>query len=311
MEQRWIWAMTVLLAACVPDGATGPVGGAVVEASAAATQTCGLAGSFAHPTRNEGTKTVLTGGGALAYRSDYAVNTDGARNSYHPDDPFGREGLAINTICNGADAVTADGVRHDYRACRALVDTFRKARAEGWTAPGGARMRFYAMATEDQQRHVPCLQPDGAFVSTTSLVADPGQGKCNAARYLDANSVNFIIRPGRQAFATAGMQLGDLAVVMDPRSGRTVFAVVGDTGPATGLGEGSVAVGQRLAGRTSLPRTRAETYAYAMRDIVTVVLPGEPMGAPFTQTRIDAAGALALASFGGIGRVKGCATAAE
>ncbi|GEM_PF-6470987 len=272
---------------------------------------CGMGQSLAHKTKHDGTRTVIYDGkGAIAFKANYAVNTDGAPNSYHPDDLYGGKGLAINTICNGANAYSAAGEKFGPAQCSQLVDTYKTAKAQNWTQEGGARMRFYGVATHDQAQAVPCLNKTGKyagfFVSTTSMVADSSFGTCEQERYLDSLETNFIIRPGGKKFRNIGMGLKDLAVVIDPKTGKSVFAVVGDTGPSFGLGEGSVALLQRLGSRTDVPQTRRETYGYGIKNAVTVILPDATFSGKVTQAAIDKAGAMALSSFGGMERVLGC-----
>lgn len=272
---------------------------------------CQLDNSLRHKTRRDGTRKVIYDGqGAIAYLSNYAVNTDGAPNSYHPDDLSGKKGLAINTICNGANATDGNGIRYNYKQCGPLIDTFRAAQAEGWTKPDGARMDFYGVATSDDAVAVPCIGQTGKYagylVSTTSLLADRRKGRCEQSRYLDALKTNFIIRPGSN-FNSIGMELGDLAVVLNTKTGETQYAVVGDTGPSTGLGEGSVGLLQRLGNRTDVPTTRRETYGYGLKNVVTVILPGAKISGVVDQKAVDSAGEAAFSAFGGTQRLKACA----
>jgi hypothetical protein len=277
----------------------------VVIANTGAASDCGATSEFPHASK-EGRETVLTGPGFLAFRAPYRINTDGASNSYHPDDPNATRGLAINRVCHGATSIDAEGRRFDYRQCGRMTALFEQARDAGWPAEG-TRVRFYAMATQGRNTQ-PCFQANGAFVSMTSLPADPSRGTCDQARYLDALTVPFVIRPGDTDFTRAGMDAGDLVAVHQPASGRTVFAIVGDAGPSDGLGEGSVALNAALMGRP-LPRTYAEVLALQPQDVLTVVLTDAPMDRPFTAERIAAAGQAELDRLGGAPRLAACAAA--
>jgi hypothetical protein len=272
---------------------------------------CGLSESFVHAT-HDGRETVLYDDGVIVFRTPYRVNTDGAPNSYHPEDPGGSRGLAINTICNGANAYTSAGERVDYRQCERLIGLFREARAAGWPS-SGARMQFYGVASSNSGS-LPCIEDEGPyagyFVSSTS-VHDPAFGICDQRRYLDALSLPFIIAPGHANFRARGMNVRDLAVVYNPARERMVFAMVGDEGPAQGLGEGSVALNRTLAGRSDWPTTRRETYAFGLADAVTVVFPDASIGPPYTNERIAVAGQAALARFGGTERLTACAQALQ
>ena len=153
---------------------------------AVASGECGMRFDFVHPTKHAGDRIIYEGDGALFFTTPFAVNTDGAPTSYHPDDPWGNAGLAINTICNGANARLPDGRRLDYSECRDLVGAFRQARAAGWRANGVPRMEFYGVATQDAENAVPCTIPDGPyagyFVSTTSQVADASRERRGCAQ---------------------------------------------------------------------------------------------------------------------------------
>ncbi len=271
---------------------------------------CGLDKSFVHVTREHGERLVHEGPeGELLFVYDYAVNTDGAATSYHPDDPYGSEGQAINTICNGANVTMPDGTKYNYAKCRELVAAFREARDGGWVGKGLPRFDFYGVAV-DQASGKPCLFEEGPhegyFVSTTSLTNPVGGGACNPERYLDSLSVPFIIYPGDRKFTSRGMGKRDIAALYHKSSGRMVFAVVGDRGPKWGLGEGSVAIAKVLGGKIEDPKTRRDTYGYGVKDIVTLVFPDKEMSAPYTTEAIQAFGREALEEWGGEERLQAC-----
>jgi hypothetical protein len=261
---------------------------------------CGLDHRFTHQSF-DGPVSVSHGEGAVLFAGPMQVNTDGAPTSYHPDDLWGTDGLAINTICNGASAVLASGERLDYRQCTRLIEAVREARAADWE--GFPRIEFYGVATRNGR---PCTAPSGHFVSTTALAADPSRDRCDQARYLDALTVPFIIRPGASAFTDQGMGLGDLAVTVEPRSGRMEFAVVGDIGPRRGLSEGSVFLARTLRGQATQPTTRREVAATAVPRVWTLVLTDATLEAPITTDRIRAAASAAFEAWGGRPRLDAC-----
>lgn len=321
------WLFPILLAACAPQQSFGPSGGSMPPSAPAGQIPVGLLGPakgarcdlrirFIHDTFH-GPRQVLAGPGVLAFSTDYAVNTDGAPNAYDPRDPWGKQGRAVNTVCDAVNARTAAGETVDYRQCSRLIGLFRRARDAGWS-PAAPQIDFYGAATPADQgpgAHRPCLQtagPDaGAMVSTTSRAANPGLGRCDQRRYLNALSLPFIIVPGGSRLAARGMRLGDLAVVVNPANGRMVYAMVGDTGPQRGLGEGSVALNMALLGQTALPRTRAEARRLALPRTFTFVMPGARISRPYTPARIAAAGAAALDKLGGPARLRACLDAAD
>jgi hypothetical protein len=62
-------------------------------------------------------------------------------------------------------------------------------------------------------------------------------------RYVNAESINFIVLPGR---LNLGAKLGDLAAVIRPETGAIGFAIYADVGPAKKIGEASLALAKTL-----------------------------------------------------------------
>jgi hypothetical protein len=168
---------------------------------------------------------------AVVFASQLHVNTDGAPDSYHPDD------IGITHICNGVSV----GPNCSWKA--ECLPEFNRAKAEGFTGP--TKICFFAIATDGQGR--PIIQdPDdpkpGYFVSTTAL-QQPGIDKRTPQAQLDSNAVPFIVIPSSwHKGGTPGVKLGDFAVVVRRSTGKMSPAIVGDLGPKTKLGEGSVAL---------------------------------------------------------------------
>lgn len=268
---------------------------------------CAIIGSFAHRTRSEGVRTVHGNSDNLFFTSSLAVNTDGAPNSYHPDDPGGSLGKAINTICNGANAYPRAGVKIDYSRCSDLIAAFRTARSNGFPTNTYPRMEFYAVATKTGR---PCIVPsgpwEGYFVSTTSLLADAGKDVCDPARYLDSLSIPFTIYPNSANFTSRGVQKGTIVVTLNPANGQLEYAIVGDRGPRWGLAEGSVFLARMLARSERTPRTRRDTYSFAVPKVHTLMLPQARIAPPYTLEKIRAEGAAAFERWGGRARLDEC-----
>lgn len=269
---------------------------------------CGSTGSFAHATRHDGTRTVRTGTGFLFYAAPLAVNTDGAPTSYHPDDPGGSAGLAINTICNGANARMPNGQVIDYSRCPELIAAFRQAKAAGWTNPAKPRMDFYAVASRNGR---PCVIPSGEyagyFVSTTSQVADASKDSCDQERYLNSLTLPFAIYPGHSNFTNRGVGKKDIVVIHNPANGRVEYGIIGDRGPRWGLGEVSVHFARYLRNLPANPRTRRETYAYVVPRANVLILSAATIEPPYTLEKIRAEGSRAFEQWGGMQRFDACA----
>lgn len=91
---------------------------------------------------------------------------------------------------------------------------------------------------------------NGYFISSTTLEANtrPRADGCAPSRYLDAEVVPFVVLP-KGGFGK--VRIGDIAIVQFKN--RVVYAIVGDAGPATKLGEGSIGLNARLLGKFGEP----------------------------------------------------------
>ena len=83
----------------------------------------------------------------------------------------------------------------------------------------------------------------GYYVSQTDYVDERVTRKEDPRRYVDAGRINYVVQ-GKVAKQT-GVQLGDFVTVYSCRTGRTAFAIVGDSGNESGA-EGSLALVQKL-----------------------------------------------------------------
>lgn len=236
---------------------------------------------------------------ALIFSSQMQVNTDGAPDSYHPDD------IGITHICNGVSV----GTNCVWKA-NCLAD-FNKAKAEGFNGP--TKICFFAMATERNGK--PIIQGSndpkpGYFVSTTAL-QQPGVDRTTPQAQLDSNHIPFIVIPRHwQQEATPGVKLGDFAVVLRKSSGQMSSAIVGDLGPKRKLGEGSVALHQALGNdpfRMRFGKRRA-WQGIGGRDVMYVVFPNSAKsGVQITKELIAQEGAQLLEKFGGKDKLLACA----
>jgi hypothetical protein len=83
----------------------------------------------------------------------------------------------------------------------------------------------------------------GYYVSQTAFFDRNNKRMEDPRRYLDASKINYVVLG--KAAREAGVKLGDFAVVYSCRTGRSVFAIVGDSGNESGA-EGSLALVQAL-----------------------------------------------------------------
>jgi len=94
----------------------------------------------------------------------------------------------------------------------------------------------------------PILQgPDdpfpGYYISQTAFADVGNQNERDPRRYVDARAINYVVR-GNKA-RRRGVQVGDFVAVYSRRTGKSVFAIVGDTGNPSG-NEGSLHLLQDL-----------------------------------------------------------------
>lgn len=199
---------------------------------------------------------------AFFYESGMEIDADGAYHAYSPDNKSGLDYLA--------------NAGH----------------------PGN----WWALVTNSGQPNGgPLVQTDtdpapGLYISTTSL-EDPNCDRKDPRRYVNAEAVNFIVLPNRLGL---GAKLGDFAVVMRPATGAYDYAVYADVGPASKIGEGSIALAAAL-GVPSNPKTGGVGHG-----IVYIVFPGSDQNWPLTQPEIDQYGAQLFAKWGGVDKAKEC-----
>ncbi len=149
-----------------------------------------------------------------------AIDADGAPNAYHPQD-------------TGLDALKNAGFPHG-----------------GWTS---------VLATDPAKPSQPFVQTsgpfEGFFVSKTSL-EDRTRTETDAARYVDASRVPYIVFPGEfHALAGTG-SMGDFVFARNLQNDKVSVAIVADVGPSgEHLGEVSIRLAENLGGANVNPRT--------------------------------------------------------
>jgi hypothetical protein len=83
----------------------------------------------------------------------------------------------------------------------------------------------------------------GYYISTTGFEDPRNPNNLDPHKYVDASKINYVVLG---SFARRnGARLGDFAAVYSKKTGRSVFAIIGDSGNASGA-EGSLALLQAL-----------------------------------------------------------------
>jgi hypothetical protein len=83
----------------------------------------------------------------------------------------------------------------------------------------------------------------GYYISQTAFTDIENQNERDPRRYVDARNINYVVRGN--AARRRGVQVGDFVSVYSKRTGKSAFAIVGDTGNPSG-DEGSLHLLQDL-----------------------------------------------------------------
>lgn len=261
----------------------------------------------------EENKSILFGG-------SLHVNTDGAKRSYKVEDFWG-ERSAVNNLCNAMSDKCAGMNDQELRARRILTE---KAKAGGWQQADLAATKIDPQIIPNGPDGKPCPEQSGFLVSATALVNSSISDSCNPARYADSMVTPAIVLPRRVSrsipteFERRNAKVGDLVVVATTDLAKIKFAVVGDLGPRKELGEGTIALAGSLLGKDREPVNYREVrgkppfrgQGWDVPNTITLVLSGTRDSAnPYlTKERIEREAAVQFASWGGIERLRACAS---
>ena len=118
-------------------------------------------------------------------------------------------------------------------------------KALDYLANAGYSGNWWGIATDSN--NIPYVQDindpaPGYYVSTTALI-DFNYHKSNPARYVNSSEIPFFVLPSGKSL---GAQLGDYGVVYNKNNGKICYAIYADIGPTDHLGEGSIALAEKL-----------------------------------------------------------------
>jgi Fungal chitosanase of glycosyl hydrolase group 75 len=136
----------------------------------------------------------------------------------------------------------------------------------------------------------------GYYISCTSL-SDETKKFTDPTRYVDASKIPYVVLPHDVA-DHGGARLGDFAVVMNRRNGKSSFAIYADIGT---LGEGSVALAEALEIRSDA------RDGGAVDGILYLLFPGSGNLRPRTIGEIQSEGEKLLFHWGGMDKLSACA----
>jgi hypothetical protein len=196
-------------------------------------------------------------GSAVFFQSGMTIDADGAPNAYNP------QNTGLDDLSNAGEPGRWQGVVQDEKGDP------------------------YVQGPDDPF--------PGYYVSCTSL-CDRSKRSIDPRRYVDASKIPYVVLPGGVA-RQAGARLGDFALVLNLRNGRSSYAIFADVGT---LGEGSIALADNLGIHSDarIGGTRG--------GILYVIFPGSGNGSPRTVDEINSETAGRAELWGGIDRVNAC-----
>jgi len=203
---------------------------------------------------------------AFFYNADLAVDADGAFKAYHPEDRPGLDALAhAGHPGNWWALVTTNGERSGRPVVQRQSDP----------APG-------------------------YYVSTTALYDPKNQNPRDPHRYVDANTIPYIVLPPQ---ALKHARLGDFATVLNLENGRISGAIVADESLEfpDRIGEGSIALA-RAVGVDPDPRHGGKEGG----GVVYLVYPGSGNGSPRTLKDVIANSQRLFERWGGLDKLNAC-----
>ena len=125
--------------------------------------------------------------------------------------------------------IDADGSPHAYHP--------DSSKGLDYLANAGSPGNWYGLVTDKAGK--PVLQPNGYYISTTSLV-DKTKAVTDPARYVNSEIIPYIVLPANRFNAT----LGDFVVC--EYNGKRVGGIYADVGGANVIGEASIAMAKAL-----------------------------------------------------------------
>jgi hypothetical protein len=102
----------------------------------------------------------------------------------------------------------------------------------------------------------------------------------------------LVLAGGQNPVRTFGAKLGDLLIAFNPRTQLFTAAIIGDSGPADNLGEGSVSLNMKLLGTTTPPTNKEETFRLSIDNtkVLIAIIPGSRLfnvAKPYTAENIN------------------------
>lgn len=253
----------------------------------------------------------------LLFIATLKVNTDGTKISYHVKDVTGRRCVADPS----ATPCAINNIRNAYSNPDQSVTAFEAVRDSGFPVQKTWQVLSDDIIEKSKDTSKPCVTPDGYLVSMTSDVAVEGGfgrvGDCDQSKWIDALTAPAFVLPRSTGslpsqFAANEVKKRSLVVGFSrSATKRTVYGIVGDTGPAKEIGEANIAMNRKLNGlaEDDLPKHRQDAIERFQAGRTAVLLfPGDRfvLKRPISGARIAEFGEASLRRFGGSEKVYRC-----
>ncbi|MGV3633082.1 MAG: glycoside hydrolase family 75 protein [Pseudorhodoplanes sp.] len=192
--------------------------------------------------------------------------------------------------------ICADGAPRAYHSNDAI--------ALDYLANAGRPGNWWALVTDASGEPIVQSETDpapGYYVSTTALT-NPTSDPSKPTRFIDAATIPYAVCPGRRysSFSTGRiLRLGDVGVAYNTRNGRLSYVQFGETGPATKIGEGSIALAERLG----IPAS-AKNGGTSRREVIYLLFPGSGIGRGLSVHEIETRAQPLFEVWGGIARLR-------
>lgn len=193
----------------------------------------------------------------------------------------GRKALEVQVMMD----VDVDGAPNAYGPRgKKTLDVLKHANAKDGARPGevvGYMTEYDGGPPTVQRKGDPY---PGYYVSQTDFADKNNKRMEDPRRYVDATRINYVVQG--KAARQGGVGMGDFAVVYSCRTGKSVYAIVADSGNDTGA-EGSLALVRALG----YPLTNGIDDSVDHREIVVRYFPKSNPDKQFfkTQDELDAA----------------------
>jgi hypothetical protein len=171
-----------------------------------------------------------------------------------------------------------------------------------WQLPDSRAFFFVSGMTIDADGAPNAYNPDDTGLDELTNAGGPTHwdgiiADTDPTRYVDASKIPYVVLPNEAADA-GGARLGDFAVVMNLRNGKSSYAIYADIGT---MGEGSIALADNL-GIWSDPREGGQSDA-----VLYLVFPGSGNLRPRAIDDIQSETENLLQAWGGIEKLASCA----